>query len=74
MSLSFVAPIDPCWYLQFRSRVDEQLELQEQNESVDTTPRISERLQALHEKTSELNKTLENVEKTLEEANNQTND
>lgn len=49
-------------------------DIQEQNETDDAaTTRIRERVQALHEKTAELNRTLDGVEQTLKEAKGDSN-
>ena len=69
MSLSFGAPIETRGHLPLHSGMDEQRDGQGQNGSAVTTRGIKERLQALQEKTSELNETLDGVEKTLAEAN-----
>ena len=48
--------------------MEQERDTQEQRETGDATGQIRERLQRLQEKTSELNRTLEEVDDTLEQA------
>jgi uncharacterized protein YlxW (UPF0749 family) len=50
-----------------RLGMDSERDREERNETDNAAKRIRERVQILHKKTSELNRTLDSVEETLEE-------